>query len=367
MTDARPRSFWHRAGPLAALGALAAIAAAQGCSGPNETTSTTGDTTNISGNTSSGTSGSTSSGTSSTSGGSTGSGSEPSFNLGANGLSPFDTTPDPDGNTLYFTALSPGVDGELTAGVFSAPADGSSPTPTVVAVGDPFVSPFGISISADGKQLFVADPGAAAGQEKGAIFVVPVGGGTPTILAGTADAVPRGLDIVDENGKDVIYFTGTDKSDGQPGVFKIPVGGGAATVVAKGAPFRDPSGIAVAKNGTIYVADTIASGSETADILAVSGGTATQLLSGLRVGYPCGIALTMADTALLVSALDPVKLTDVVLNIDIASKAPSTIAPDTINKFSEAAGLHRARNADIFGWADSSAGQSGGGKVFVVK
>lgn len=335
MTDARPRRLWHRVGSMAALGALAVITAAQGCSGDPEK-----NPNNAAG---------------------------PSFSLSASGLSPFDATPDPDGKTMYFTGLSADADGELVAGVFKAPADGSA-APAPLAVGEPFVSPFGISTSGDGKQLFVADPGASVGEEKGAIFVVPADGGTPTALAGTEDAIPRSLEVVEEDGKDVIYFTGTDKSDGQPGVFKIAAGGGAATVVAKGDPFNDPSGIAVAHDGTIYVADTVGSEGETANILVISDGKTTQLLSGIRVGYPCGIALTKADTALFVSALDSDKLTDIVLNIDIASKEPSTIAPDTINTFSESAGLHRARNVDVFGWADSSADASGsGGKVFVVK
>jgi hypothetical protein len=339
MTDARLRRLWHRAGSLAALGAIAVIAAAPGCSSDPKQNATS----------------------------SSGAAGGPSFEPAANGLSAFDTTPDPDGTTLYFTALAPGSDGELAAGVFKAPADGSAQTPVAVAVGDPFSSPFGISISGDGKHLFVADSGADAGGEKGAIFVVPADGGTPTALAGTEDAIPRSLEVVEEAGKDVIYFTGTDKSDGQAGVFKIAASGGALTVVAKGGLFRDPSGIAIAKDGTVYVADTISSDSETADILVITpGGAPTQLLSGIRVGYPCGIALTKADTALLVSALDPSTLTDIVIIVDLSSKTPSTIAPDAINKFSEAAGLHRARNTDVFGWADSSGGKNGG-IVFTVK
>src|SRR5258708_35899630 len=54
---------------------------------------------------------------------------------------PLDATPDPDGKTIYFTAISP-IDGP---GVFSVPAAGGAVT--TVFARDPFGSPFGIAIT----------------------------------------------------------------------------------------------------------------------------------------------------------------------------------------------------------------------------
>jgi len=357
MTDARLRRLWHRAGPLVTLGALSIASAAAGCGGGGTTSGTGGGATTSTETTTSST-GSTTPSTSST--GTGGNSAGLSFGLAADGPSAFDTTPDLEGKTLYFTSL-----GAQGAGVYQAPSDGTATTPKALAAGDPFVSPFGIAIGTDGKQLFVADPGADAGNDKGAIFVVPTAGGAPTVLSGSEDATPRSLEVTQEGGKDVVYFTGTDKTDGQPGIFKIAAAGGAITAVVKGTPFRDPAGIAIAKNGDLYVADTVASSASTADILLVSGGKVTPIITGVRVGYPCGIALTKDDSALFVSALDPSTLTDMVIQVTLATKATATISQG-IDTFSEAAGLHRAKNADIFGWADSSAGPAGG-KVFVVK
>lgn len=338
MTDARLR-FWHRTGILTAIGAFALAAAAPGCS-DDETTPPPGIANG-----------------------------EPSFTLTSEGPSPFDATPDPDGNTIYLTGLS--ADG--TPGVFKVPADGSGKAPEAVAVGGPLAAPFGIGISGDGTQLFITDPGADISavdtpEINGAIFTVSAAGGELTPLAGTENTVPRSLDIVDEEGKDVIYFSGTDKTDGAPGIFSIPATGGSVTTVFKGDPLRDPSGVAVAANGTIYVADTVSSDGSTADIIAITGGEATKLVQGIRVGYPAGIALNKANTALLVSALNSETLTDIVLSVDLVSadKAPGVIEPEIFKSFSESAGLHRARNKDVFGWADSNAGPNGG-NVFLVK
>src|SRR5437867_1444418 len=91
---------------------------------------------------------------------------------------PLDATPDPDGKIIYFTAISP-IDGP---GVFSVPATGGAVTK--VFAGDPFVSPFGIAITGDGKTLYIADSGAQNASDLGSVWVVPVGGGMPTALSG---------------------------------------------------------------------------------------------------------------------------------------------------------------------------------------
>jgi hypothetical protein len=159
----------------------------------------------------------------------------------ADTLSPLDATPDPMGNTIYFTAVDP-VNGP---GVFKVPADGSNTTPTAVKVGDPFAAPFGISTSSDGTQLYIADPGAVdptSNVDIGLIFAMPAGGGTPVALAGSEQTRARSLDVVKEGSADVIYFTGIDKTDSSPGIFKMPASGGSVSVVAKGSPFLDPSG-----------------------------------------------------------------------------------------------------------------------------
>jgi sugar lactone lactonase YvrE len=268
-------------------------------------------------------------------------------------LSPFDATPDVEGKFVYFTAI--GAEG---AGVFKVAASGG-PVTTLFA-GAPLVSPFSIALSSDGSRLLVADIGAASAKsDGGAIFSLSVGGGTPEDLGGADGMTPRGLEV----SGGTLYFTGTTKAK-VPGVFSMPVGGGAASTIASGGLFHSPSGVAVAKSGDLYVVDTGSAHSADARVLKVSAsGSASVFVDGLAVGYPAGIVFDMAETTLLVSALDAGKGTDAVLVIDVANGRVTEFTKG-IDKFTEPAGLHRAHGADVFAWADSTANHTG--TVYVI-
>ncbi len=376
MTDRRRKHFWHRAGPIAVVGVAIAAGAAPGCGGDTttSTTSTGGETTT----TSSGMGGAggeggglstTTTTTTTTSSSGTGGSSTQTINTAADIKRALDATPDPEGLQIYFTA-----DGDNGLGVYTAPADGSVPKATAVYPtmpndpNNPFVAPFGIATSSNGKQLFVADTAAGA-SDRGGIFVIPVGGGAPTELAGTDGTSPHSLDVVIVEGVDTLYFTGVEpKVGGLPGVFSIPATGGTLTTIAVGGIFRDPSGLAVAKNGDIYVADTIATEGNAAQIVLIpaGGGMPKVLVSELRLGYPAGLALTLEEKTLYASGFNPDTLTDRVIVVDIAAKTSTEAFSAEVGTFTESAGLHRAKNAPVFAWADSKAGPNGG-KVFVIK
>ena len=163
------------------------------------------------------------------------------------------------------------------------------------------------------------------------------------------------------------------------GIFKLAAAGAAApTLVLEGAPFVEPSGIAIGSDGTIYVADTL--GATGGQIIAIPTGTTTPgtpatFEGNLRIGYPAGIALSKDGKSLLVSTLDPAAATDVILEFTVATPtmAPTKIA---IMAGTEAAGLHRAKTAEVFAFADGTVGAVGpsgataavpGGGVYTVK
>lgn len=273
---------------------------------------------------------------------------------GVDFMSPFDATPDPTGQTVYFTALT--KDGE--PGVFAVAAAGGAVRR--VFVGAPLATPQGIAISEDGKTLVIADSSADrddATDGDGSLFTIGVEGGTPAVLPGSEGTRPRGLEI---RGNDVL-FTGT--KDRKAGLYTMPLAGGAASAVVAGAPFADPSGVAIRKDGQIFVADSSPEGASGSAVIKIADGKATVFKTNIAVGTPAGIALSQDENALLVSGLDPEKGTDVVFRFDLGSGEMRAI-DSVIKDFQESAGLHRAKNAEVYAWADARANKTG--TVFVL-
>jgi sugar lactone lactonase YvrE len=267
----------------------------------------------------------------------------------------FDATLSNDGAIVYFTGVGPnGV------GVFSAPTSGGAPQE--IAAGAAFGAPFGIALSTDGKKLFVADPGASGtALDGGRILTVDPEQGTVTPVAGTEDALPRGLEVGQANGKDQLYFTGTVK--GVAGIYKIPAAGGTITTLAQG--MDDPSGIAVTKAGTVYLIDTTGSPTRHASVLTFDGNALTTFYPEIAVGYPAGIALSHDEKTLIISTLEPKKGASSLLLLDILSKEPTRFPGDaSLDGLSEPGGLHRARDQQQLAWVSYN---PKGGSVLLVK
>jgi len=363
MSDAGER-FWPRTAPLGALAMLAVAAVHPGCSCSDDTeppgTTTTTTTTPTTTTTSSG-GGMGGEGGEGGAGG-TGGAAQAYEVAEIAGALAFDATPNPSGATVYFT----GISGNGQIGVFKKNANGTGDV-TPVAVGAPFVAPFGIASSSDGLLLYVADLGAddvATGTDAGRIFKVTATGGIVTPVSGGDAVLARGLEVHrDAQGGDRIVFSGVDAADGQPGVFDLPASGGAPTALAKGIPLADPSGVAIASSGEVYVCDTLSRADKTAAIFTISRGVVNELATGLHVGFPCGIALSRDEATLLVLARGPVTGTDEVLVIDVATQAVTKVTAG-LDGYSEPGGLHRAKDADVFAFVDGKA--QGTGLVFLM-
>jgi sugar lactone lactonase YvrE len=281
---------------------------------------------------------------------------------------PVDATPSPDGSQIYFIAFSSrqdadGLKTERVPAIFKVAASGGAPAK--LFEGDPLQSPFGITISDDGQTLFIADSSADGNAESdrsdGRVFSMSANGGAPNALAGTEGITPAGVEALGPS----LYVTG--RKDGMPGLFKTGIGGGAVSAVAVGAPFSDPGGVAVSRDGVAYVIDTgsAINGQALASVVKVMPDGKTEIiLDGLSVGHPAGIALVNDDSALLVSGLDPAQGTDRVYRVSLGDRSVRQLS-ERIGDFYESAGLHRARNVEVFAWADSHA--NGHGTVYVLK
>ncbi|WP_434043153.1 MULTISPECIES: hypothetical protein [Sorangium] len=358
MTDARG-DFRRSAGVLCAVASLAAAAGNPGCSRAKEAPGQTVTATSASG-----TGGATAA--SGGTGGGGGAGGDASYAITS--LAPaiaLDATPDAGAAYVYFT----GVDAGGRAGVFRVSARGGA-SAAEIAVGPPLVAPLGIAASADGGRVFVADPGAGSSalDDAGALFAIDVPDGALAPVRGGEGLRARGLEVVrGADGEEQLVFSGRDREDGQPGVFALPARGGEASAIAKGSPLVDPSGVAVAGGGDVFVCDPLASPDGAATIFRIEDGFVSPFATGLRAGYPCGLALTRDDAALLVLTRDPARGAAEVVRIEVATGARSTVATGAAGD-GEPGGLHRAKAADVFAFVDAFVdhGAEEQGSVFLL-
>lgn len=258
----------------------------------------------------------------------------------------FDAAPDESGENVFFTAI--GVDG---GALYRVSAEGGSTTE--LAVSGSFVAPVSLAVGGDG-MIYVADPAAETGtdEDAGRLYAIPAAGGAPAPMASGEGKRPRGVAYAAGS----VWFTGVD-TDGAPAVFRD------GTAVAKGAPMVEPQGIAVTRDGSLAFVIDVQDG-ELASVIEVDGASMQPIASGIRVGYPTGIALSNDESALLVSAYAPDGESDAVVRIDRMTGA-LTYETAGIESFNEPAGIHRAAKADVYAWADTRANSTG--TVFLLK
>lgn len=262
---------------------------------------------------------------------------------------PFDAALSPDGKTAYFTALV--GDG---AALFKSPARGGLATKLADLVG-----PGSCDVTSDGSTVLVADPGVeSSAGELGAIVAVSAGGGTPSVLAGTEGTLPQGVAVAGSR----VVFTGVDPADGVPGVFQTSTSGGVTTIQKTG--LIAPDGVTAASSGEVYVLDAEGPASATRRIVKVAGGAASTLVTGLRVGYPAGIALSQDENRLLVASTDPATGAARLERFTLSGMSAGNPATTAIGSFDEPGGLHRAAQVDAYAYVDSGADTTG--TVFVV-
>lgn len=158
-----------------------------------------------------------------------------------------------------------------------------------------------------------------------------------------------------------LVLAGVDPDTGAPAVMGIDLISGQRSVLFQGSPLVNPDGVVVATDGTVYVTDGEANGSA----FAVSGGEIEEIVSGAVLGSPPGVSLTTDDSTLLISALDGEGGHSQVIGVNLSTGEPFFFN-DVIGENTSSGGLHRARNLDLFVWADTT-GSNGGGSVYRVR
>ena len=253
---------------------------------------------------------------------------------------PLDATPDPTGAMIYFVARA--ANGQ--PGVFRVAATGG--LVQSVLIGAPLVGPRGVAFSSDGETLYVADPEAAGG---GAVFAVPIAGGSASVIAGTRGTGARALDLVHTAQGDILYIAGAEQRLQRAAVLRLPlVGGATPTSILRGSPLAVADGVAVSANGKVYVAGRNGNGDGSQIVLEVDQRGHRSLVRSIRLGSPAGLALTADESALLVSSV-AADGTSQVLFVDLATGSTS-VFNDVIGANRGSGGLHRAHQANFFAW-----------------
>ena len=258
-------------------------------------------------------------------------------------VQPSDATPSPDGATFYFLAI--GANGPTLFQVASTGGPVSA-----IASGAPFVSPGGLAVSTDGRQIYVADRYAfAPGGLTGRVFVVPSTGGTPRPVPGTEGFSPRGIEVVaGGDGQDVVYFSGSNPHANQVGIYSFSAGGAPAAVF-EGYPLIEPDGLTISRSGDVYVADR-GDTPFTGGVFKISSGVVTRVVNSMRPGTPAGLALSFNESRLLVSTLQPYRTRAQVLTVDLRTNESSAMT-DVVGENAGAGGIHRAKDKEVYAWA----------------
>jgi hypothetical protein len=269
-------------------------------------------------------------------------------------VQPLDATPSPNGCDLFFTALTP----EGTPAVFrqTGSSTDKASAPTRIDQGDVLTSPFSITTSSDGKNVYVADLGASIDEENdgGRIWVLPAEGGTPSPVAGADKLEVRSITLGKDKGGDTLYVVG--KGAQGPGVYRLSAAGGTAEAMAAGEAFVDPVGVAVSDRGDVYALDTgIEQGTGT--ILRVTNGNAEAVAQVENVGFPAGITVAGDGSAIIISTKGAA------VRHDLATGEQAKFDKG-ISDFIEPAGLHRAVGSEVYAWVDSLA--NGQGTLFLI-
>jgi uncharacterized repeat protein (TIGR03803 family) len=187
----------------------------------------------------------------------------------------------PDATTLYGTTYQGSANG--LGAVFSVPVAGGTPTVLVSFHGTNGEFPHaGLTLSPDGSTLYGTTYQGGANGFYGAVFSVPVTGGTPTLLASFNQLNAYTYSGVTLSGNTLYGATlGGDYSRGT--VYSVPITGGTPKVLATfgGAYGECPNGDLTLSGNTLYGATIGGGASNCGTIFAVpiTGGTPTVLAS----------------------------------------------------------------------------------------
>jgi hypothetical protein len=184
------------------------------------------------------------------------------------------------GTNLFWIAPNSGPFGDTQ--VFRASTNGSGSATAIYSGGLSGLIVAGSGLASDGTVLYAAD------EVNGSVWRLNSNGtGLTQLGPNRYSGFSSDLNTIAVS-QGIIYLADSGQGTGSPQVVSIATNGSSFTTLASGAPFVNPSGIAVGTNGMIYVSDPGAG--NTIWQLPVGGGTPTVLLPGTLFNSIQGLA-----------------------------------------------------------------------------
>jgi uncharacterized repeat protein (TIGR03803 family) len=203
------------------------------------------------------------------------------------------------GSNLYGTTYYGGANdvGE----VFSLSVSGGTPTILTSFNGADGQSPVGRLVLSGGTLYGAAQNGGS--NNAGAVYALPIGGGTPTILANfnnTNGAAPVSGLVLSPNGSTFYGVTTSGGAKNEGAVYSLPIGGGTPTLLTS-FDLTPGDGLALSEDGSTLYGEVHFGGANGDGViysLPVNGGTPTDLadFNGMNGDEPVGELALSGDT-----------------------------------------------------------------------
>ncbi|MEM7153350.1 MAG: hypothetical protein AAF799_10950 [Myxococcota bacterium] len=253
----------------------------------------------------------------------------------------------PDGQTFYTTAY----DDDDRPGIFAIDAESGSVT--ALHVGEPLLYPTDLTLSCDGGTLYVSDQGIGSSDTEfgdpttptdttGGIHTLSTAGGSIATLA--AHGISRAAGVVLDPECETLYITG-DTEMFRPALFTVPVGGGSATIVHEGAPLVSPTGLHVDADQIAWVMDHGARNEQGEGLLfSISlDGEVGEVVGGLGMGRHGGVSLVPGGTTAVIPVRDERGQSQLLTANTATGEVSSLPTPDITHP----TGVASARNAPV--------------------
>lgn len=189
-----------------------------------------------------------------------------------------------DGSTLYLLAMDEAGSYQLYQG-----AVGSALSAVSTALSLAF--PVAILATTDGSQLVIVDYGAAgADAPSGAVYAGSAGAGFRRLGGSSSPTYPSAAALARDERS--VYITGriATAAGTEAALWQAPLSGEDATPIFRGSPLSQPIGLAQASDGSLYVADADAAGSQRGALFRRVGERLLQVNQRpLALSFPSGV------------------------------------------------------------------------------